>query len=85
MNIDFPNNGDTFSGFDDALKWCKDNGYSVGSMCSSQPIGIIKGNVHIAKWKNLSSSDIMQLDGIIDGDYRNGTVTITVYEGRKND
>jgi hypothetical protein len=74
----FKHNGQAFSAISEAEKWCKENGYSVGTMCAEYPMGIKKGNYHIEKWRNLSSEDIDKLDGHISGEFRSGDVTITL-------
>jgi len=71
-----------FEAYRNAESYCYDNGYSVGSMCAPQPTAIKKGNYDIAKWRNLSQTDKNNIDGTIttDSDYRNGTITVTIYE-----
>lgn len=59
-----------------AQKWLEQNGYSFGSNCRGSPIGILKGDFIIAKWRNLTKREIDQLDGELTGDMRNGPVTI---------
>ncbi|MDQ7733806.1 hypothetical protein QT231_13920 [Halomonas sp. SpR1] len=71
----FNGNGDTFSAKHEAEKWLRDNGYSVGSSCVGHPQGVLQGeDICIAKMKNLTKSEIKQLDGLLyagsDGDGR---------------
>jgi hypothetical protein len=70
----------TFEAYNDACKWLKENGYSYGSMCSPAPTAIVKGNYYIAKWRNLTTKERNEVDGTITGDFRNGPVTVEVYE-----
>lgn len=76
----FSNTGETFSALYAAEAWLRENGYSYGSMCGpGNPIGFIHGDHAIAKWRNLSKSDIAELDGQIEcrnGSYRDGSVVI---------
>lgn len=69
----------TFQSYYKACKWLQQNGYSYGSMCGKEPIGIVKGDVIIAKWRNLSDKDKLQLDGTMtSSDFREGSVTIEI-------
>ena len=52
-----------FEAYRAACKWCEENGYSHGSMCRDMPIGLLKGNWQIAKWRNLDSSERESLAG----------------------
>ena len=70
----------TFRSYYAATAWLNENGYSYGSMCMDMPIGIVKGDAIIAKWRNLTKSDIATLDGrITSNDFREGEVTIEIY------
>ena len=42
------------------------------------PVPVRGGDFIIAKWKNLTRKEIAQLDGKIDGNYREGPVTVTL-------
>ncbi|WP_426113482.1 hypothetical protein [Pseudomonas sp. DSP3-2-2] len=42
------------------------------------PVPVLKGDFIIAKWKNLTRKEIAQLDGKIDGNFREGPVTVTL-------
>lgn len=49
-----------------AERWLKDNGYSVGQMCHPRPMAIMVGEWDwIAKWKNLTKTEISQIDGFM--------------------
>ena len=69
---------DDFAAVNAAEKWLRENGYSVGVMQAHSPRGIIKGDVIIAKWRNLSSKDRAELDGEMIGG-RGGPVTIKIW------
>lgn len=73
----FSNEG-TFQALYAAQDWLKENGYSYGSTCREMPIGILKGDWAIAKWKNLTKKEIADLDGQLQGDKREGPITITL-------
>lgn len=62
-----------------AERWLTENGYSRGSSCASSPTGLLKGDYHIAKWKNLTKKEKYHLDGVMEGDLRNGPLTISIY------
>ena len=42
------------------------------------PVAVLKGDWLIAKWKNLTKKEIAQLDGMVDGNFRDGPVTVTL-------
>ena len=72
----------TFEAMHEAGKWLTDNGYSYGSMQGRDPIGILKGDYYIGKWRNIRSAERGKLDGTITGtDKRNGPVTVEIFEG----
>lgn len=72
----------TFTAINDATKWLQENGFSVGRMCSPDPIGFKKGDWNIMKWRNLSNDDRGMLDGrITSSDFREGDVIVTFNEG----
>lgn len=75
--VEFPASG-TFEAFYAAEEYLKQLDYSVGSMCSGEPIGFKHGNLHIAKWYNLSKEEKAQLDGVMipEPDFREGGVVI---------
>jgi hypothetical protein len=73
----FSNEG-TFQALYAAQDWLQANGYSYGSLCREMPVGILKGDWAIAKWKNLTKKEIGELDGQFDGDKREGPITITL-------
>ena len=72
----------TFEAIRTAEKWLADNGYSYGSMQGRDPIGILKGDIYIPKWRNIPAYGRKKLDGTITGtDKRNGPVTVEIFEG----
>lgn len=76
IEIQFNQDGD-FNAIYAAKKWLREHGYSYGSMCRGMPIGILKGDWCIAKWRNLTTIERYQLDGQINSsDFRAGPVTI---------
>jgi hypothetical protein len=77
----FKNDGSTFSGIYAAEKWCKEQGYTIGSMERSKPIGLKKDCSYISKWSNMTSSEHKMLDGVIEpvGSFRNGDAEVTIY------
>lgn len=62
-----------------AKRWLHHNGYSVGIMQDGSPRGIMRGDVLIAKWKNLSLREKATLDGQMTGDMRAGPVVIEIF------
>lgn len=71
----------TFSAFYAAEAFCKERGFSVGSMQREAPIGVIRGDYNVQKWRNLRPEDKKALDGFIVGeDKRNGPVTVLLLE-----
>ena len=69
----------TFKSYYAASAWLSENGYSEGSMYRGMPIGIMKGDWNIAKWKNLTSSEKKELDGTMtSNDFREGEVTVNI-------
>jgi hypothetical protein len=84
LQKDFAAKGD-FQSLYAAQGWLHDNDYSYGSLCSPKPVGIMRNidgkSWKIAKWKNLTREEIRTLDGVMrSDDFRNGTVTVTIYE-----
>jgi hypothetical protein len=79
LKITFDQTGD-FAAYNAACRWCNENGISYGSMQGPDPIGLLRGNYAIAKWRNLSTKEREQLDGTITGDKRNGPVYLELKE-----
>jgi hypothetical protein len=76
--IEFTAEGD-FEACRKAEKWCNENGFSVGSMQGPSPRGILKGDIMISKWRNMSHKELGQLDGKMTGDMRNGPVVVQIF------
>lgn len=74
--IIFKNTG-AFSALGSAQLFLTARGWSFGSASGKHPIGVMYGNVLIAKWKNLTDRERDQCHGIITGDLRNGPITIS--------
>ena len=70
----------TFESYYEAIGWCNENGYSCGVLCRHLPIALKKGDFNIAKWKNLTKSEKQDIDGVMLGDFREGEVSIIIYE-----
>lgn len=68
----------TFQAWYAAQDWLNTNGYSYGSSCRGQPVGVLRGDFLIAKWKNLTPKERNSLDGQVNGDFREGPVTINL-------
>lgn len=66
----------TFGAYRDAEKFCKQQNFSVGRMCSPQPTGIKRGDWDIQKWNNLAQEDKKLMDGALMGNFRHGPVTV---------
>ncbi len=79
--LTFENDGEDFSAYRNATRYLNSNGYSFGSMCRDEPIGVMKGNYCIAKWRNLSTNEKNSLDGrMISKDFRYDSVTVEFQE-----
>ena len=70
--LEFPN-------LNAAKQWCDDTGHSYGPLCRDMPIGVLKGDWLIAKWKNLTDEERDGLHGRIttNTDWDTGPVFIT--------
>ena len=66
----------TFAAWNAACRWLRDNGYSYSSTCVGGPVGVLKGDYCIAKWRNLTPKERSQLDGTVYGDFREGPLTL---------
>lgn len=74
----FHEQGD-FAAADAAEAWLHENGYSVGSSQRGAPRGIMRGDVLIAKYRNLTPRERAALDGQMTGDMRSGPVVIEIF------
>jgi hypothetical protein len=68
----------TFESYYAACKWLSENGYSYGSMQGDAPIGIMKGEWNISKWRNMTSKEQKSLDGVMTGEFREGEVVVSI-------
>lgn len=76
--IVFKQTGD-FAACHAAEDWCRANGISYGSMERGHPIGLMRGDFHIAKWTNLTKAEQDECHGTMtSASFRNGPVTITM-------
>lgn len=48
-----------------AEEWLRENGYSYGASCVGCPRAIIKGDIVIAKWRNLKADERATVDGTL--------------------
>ncbi|MEY2703512.1 MAG: hypothetical protein RLY43_2151, partial [Bacteroidota bacterium] len=77
--VKFPACG-TFGAINKAEEQVQSLGYSKGSMCRDEPIALVKGDCHIAKWYNISQSEYNRIDGLlISKDFREGAVTLYIF------
>ncbi len=68
-----------FQALYEAEAWCRDNGFSKGSLCGSEPVALMRGDVLIAKWRNLTKPERSRIHGTMTSpDFRNGPVTIEI-------
>ncbi len=55
-------------------------------MQRDDPIGIMKGTEwYISKWRNMTAKEHSELHGRIEGDKRNGPITVTIYNYEKKE
>ena len=80
MKYVFDREDEAFAAFRKAQLHCTGLGFSVGSMQGPDPIGIVRGDYDVQKWRNLTRADRARLDGVITGDKRHGPVVVEVYE-----
>ena len=70
---------DDFKALHDAEEWLKNNGFSNAPLCGDMPVGIMKGDWCIAKWKNLTEYERECLHGTMTSeDFRNTDVIIEI-------
>jgi len=69
----------TFASVSEAEDRLRKMGYTIGSMCSDEPIGFAckEKYDYIAKWRNIDPIDRKKVDGVmISNDWREGSVDI---------
>ena len=52
--------------------------FSYAPLCGDAPVGLLYGDWAIAKWRNLTPTERAQLDGRMEGEFRDGPVTIRI-------
>lgn len=76
----FKHEGRSFSATTAAEKWLKDRGFSVGSMCCSDPRAIVRtpnGQEWVQKWHNLSVETKRSMAGmVLTKDSRDGDILV---------
>jgi len=79
----FDNKGD-FGAYDAARNWLRCQGYTYGSMQGSAPIGIVRGDCYISKWRDMSEKERSELDGKMTAPlfFRDGPVTIEIKDNK---
>lgn len=66
----------TFDAYHEACAWLDQNGYSHGPTSIDGPVAIFKGDWAVSKWRNLSAKERIAVDGLLDGDTRNGPIRV---------
>lgn len=72
-----------FGAYNAAVAHAKELGFSAGSMSSPFPTALMRGDVLIANWKNLTKTERAAVHGTIDGDFRDGPVKLTIFNARQ--
>ena len=76
----FYESGD-FKAKSEAEKWLAEYGYSYGSTQMNYPIGILKGDFCISKWRGMRKKEKGQLHGMMtSNDFRKGPVLIEILD-----
>jgi len=80
--IEIAASGETFSIVRAYEREAEALGFNMGSMCGSDPRGLSREYVCIAKWRNLGGGDYLELDGVVEcRDNRNGkTARILIFK-----
>lgn len=68
----------TFDAANSAENLCGARGISVGQMQGPFPHGLLFSDYLISKWRGMNASERKALHGTMDGDMRNGPVTVTI-------
>jgi len=67
----------TFGAVYEAERWLTEQGISYGSSQGDAPVGLMRGDVLIAKWRNLSQQERAELDGTMESaNFRAGPVFV---------
>ena len=75
----------TFQSMYAAERWLREHGYGWGSGSGSgKPTAIMKGDYYDYnlphKWKNFSDYQIQRVHGKMTGDFRNGPISVVIYD-----
>ena len=84
ITFDHDESRGSFSAYSDAERWCKNNGYSTGSMQRGAPTLIYYGDCDVAKFRNISAEERRSSIGAIigvGGRFRDGPVTVEIKDG----
>jgi hypothetical protein len=80
----FKGNGETFSAKYEAERWLIENGYSIGSSSIDGPQGVVKGDVYISKWRNMTKIEQKEMDGVLYAD-REGSAHLILKKSPENE
>lgn len=78
--ITFNNRGD-FAASRAAEEWLRERGFSFGPSQVDGPQAVWHGDCYVSKWRNLSAKEKRAMHAVMDGDGRNGPVTIRLCAG----
>lgn len=71
----------TFSAVHRAEEKASKLGYSIGSMCRDEPIGLSKKASYIAKWRNIDRDEYDKIEGVIlSNDFREDDVYLIEFK-----
>ncbi|MES2671577.1 MAG: hypothetical protein V4673_14330 [Pseudomonadota bacterium] len=76
----FFGNGTEFSAEREAEGYLSQHGFSIAPSCAASPRGILYGDWQIAKWRNLTRTEILQLHGTLTGSGRTGPLHLKIFE-----
>jgi len=78
--VSFKNEG-TFEAYYAAQKWIREKGYHQGSTCVCSPVAITRGPYNLPqKWRNMTTKQRKSVDGVIEGEIREGPVRIIMFK-----
>ena len=76
----------TFQALRNAQKILEADEYHSGTLCGDEPVGISKNFNYIAKWKNLSTEERGQVDGVmLSSNFREGKVFVVLFKTKQED
>jgi hypothetical protein len=84
----FNNTGEDFSGYNAAVDFLKERGFSVGEMQTGSPTGVYFGECKIGKYRSLDSEEKSDLHGIIQAknfNFRKEHVEVVIRGNVKSD